>query len=179
MARYLVPCDCGREHAVDAGQAGDRLACDCGATVTVPALRKLRELPVAREQSPAESGPIWGMRQAAMTVCLLAATACLIVAGASWYSERPVPTIDPAKYATSVDRLVSQMTPLHGWQRWVDTYQPLATRGFDVYKHPATDAMQRVLDWHHWIERIGLALAAVCVVAAVVLRFAGGGGAKS
>jgi len=179
MAKYLVPCVCGREHEVDAGQAGDRLTCDCGATVTVPTLRQLRQMPTVREQSAAETGPIWGFRQAAMTLCLLAAAACLVVAGASWFSEQPVPTIDPTAYAQNVDRRVRQLTPLQGWRRWVDTYQPLATTGFNVYKHPATDRMQQVLDWHHWIERIALALAAVCVVAAMAFRFAGGGAAKN
>ncbi len=171
MAKYLVPCVCGRQHAVEAGQAGDRLACDCGATVAVPTLRKLREMPTEREESPAEGRPIWGFRQAATTVCLLAAAVCLVAAGASWFSERPVPVIDPAAYAKNVDRMVSQLTPLQGWQRWVDTYLPLATNGFEVYKHPAADAMQQVLDWHHWIERIALVLAAVCVVAAMALAW--------
>jgi hypothetical protein len=164
---------------VDAGQAGDRLACDCGATVAVPTLRKLRALPTVQEPSPAANAPVWGFRQAAMTVCLLTAAACLIAAGASWYSERPVPTINPAVYAQNVERLLSQLTPLEGWQRWLDTYQPLATKGFDVYKHPATDEMQQVLDWHHWIQWSALGLAAVFVVVAFVLGFAGRGEAKS
>jgi hypothetical protein len=179
MAKYLVLCACGRPHTVDAPQAGESLSCDCGATVAVPTLRKLREMPTVGDESAAESAPIWGLRQAATTVSLLAAAACLVVAAASWYSERPVPTIDPVAYATNVDRLVSQMTPLEGWQRWVDTYRPLATKGFDVYKHPATDEMQQVLDWHRWIEWIALALAAVCVAAAIVIGLAGPGDAKS
>ena len=53
MAKYLVPCVCGRQHAVDTGQAGESLVCECGATVAVPTLRQLRELPPAREESPA------------------------------------------------------------------------------------------------------------------------------
>jgi hypothetical protein len=179
MAKYLVPCVCGRQLAVDAPQAGDSLVCDCGATVAVPALRQLRELPSAREELAAANEPTWGFRQGAITVILLVAAASLVVAGASRYSEQPVPTIDPVTYAQTVDRLMHQMTPLQCWERWVDTYQPLATTGFDVYKHPATDAMQQVLNWHHWIQRIALALAAVCVAAAVVLGFAGRGEAKS
>jgi hypothetical protein len=67
-----------------------------------------------------------------------------------------------------VEREVSKMTPVVAWKSWVDTYQPLAATGFEVYKHPAADAMQQDLDWHRWIQRIALASAAVFAVAAVV-----------
>ncbi len=175
MAKYFVPCLCGRQLAVDTGQAGESLVCDCGATVAVPTLRQLRQLPEAREESAVATGPTWGLRQAAITVSLLLAALCLISAAASRSSEQPVPTIDPVVRTTLVDKQVSAMTPLAAWQSWIESYQSLATTGFEVYKHPATDAMQQNLDWHRWIQKAALALAGVCVVAAVVL---GLGGAK-
>ena len=168
MAKYLVPCLCGRQLAVDTGRAGESLVCDCGATVAVPTLRQLRQLPEAREESVAVGGSAWGFRQAAITVSLLLAAVCLIVAAASRYSERPIPTIDPVVRTTLVDKQVSAMTPLQAWQSWIESYQSLATTGFEVYKHPATDAMQQNLDWHRWIQWSALGLAAVFVVVAVV-----------
>jgi len=179
MAKYLLDCACGRQHIVETGQAGESLTCDCGAKVAVPTLRQLRQLPEVRGEQPAAAGPAWGFRQGAITVSLLLAAVCLAVAGLSRYSERPVPTIDPAKYTATVDQLVKNMTPLQGWERWTDTYQPLTTTGFGVYQHPATNAMQLALDWHRWIQWTALALAAVFGVAALVLWFAGGGAAKA
>src|SRR3990172_6902551 len=105
MQKYLIPCACGRQLAVEAGQAGESLLCECGTTVVVPTLRQLRTLPAVREEVRAASGRSWGFRQGAMTVSLLVATACLVIAGASRYSEAPVPAIDPAAYAQKVDRL--------------------------------------------------------------------------
>jgi hypothetical protein len=154
---------------VETRQAGESLVCDCGTKVAVPTLRQLRQLPAAREETTAAAGPAWGLREAAITVCLLLAAVCLTLSGVSRYSERPVPSIDAVKYSENVDRLVSNMTPLEGWQRWIDTYQPLSATGFEVYKHPATDAMQQDLNWHRAIQISLLAAAAVCVLAAVLL----------
>jgi len=179
MAKYLLTCACGRQHTVETRQAGESLACDCGSQVAVPTLRQLRQLPAASEETTAAAGPAWGLRQGAITMILLLAAACLALAGVSRYSERPVPTLDAVQYTENVDRLVGNMTPLEGWQRWIETYQPLTTTGFEVYKHPATDAMQQNLDWHRWIQKAMLAAAVVCVVAAIIIGFAGGGGAKS
>jgi hypothetical protein len=141
----------------------------------VPTLRQLRQLPEAREELAVANSPTWGLRQAAMTVSLLLAAVCLIAAAASRSSEQPVPTIDPVVRTTLVDKQVSAMTPLQAWQSWIESYQSLATTGFEVYKHPATDAMQQNLDWHRWIQWSALGLAAVCVAAAVVLGFTGRG----
>jgi hypothetical protein len=174
MAKYLVACACGRQHTVETRQAGASLVCKCGATVAVPTLRQLRQCPEARDEVVAAAGPVWGTRQAAMTVCLLLAAACLVAAVMSRLSEQPVPTIDPVQYTASVNQLVSNMTPLQAWERWVDTYEPLTPTGFNVYKHPATDEMQQHLTWHQWIQWIGLGSAAVLGVAAAALGLGGG-----
>jgi hypothetical protein len=178
MAKYLVTCTCGRQLAVETGQAGESLTCDCGATVAVPPFRQLRELPVERQDAAPAAGSTWGLREGAITVCLLVALACLIAAAASRYSEQPLPTIDPVARTESVDRELTNMTPLQAWERWIDFYEPLKTSGFIVYKHPETDAMQTELDWHRWIQRAALGLAAVFGVVAAGMWFAGGGRAK-
>jgi hypothetical protein len=179
MAKYLGACVCGRQHQVETRQAGESFACDCGAKITVPTLRQLRQLPEAREEIAASTGTPWGARQGAMTVSLLLAAVSLAIAGLSRYSERPVPTLDSVAYTQNVNRLVTNMTPLQAWERWIDTYQPLTTTGFEVYKHPATDAIQKNLDWHRWIQLIAVGLAAVFGVMAVVLGVSGGKQSKA
>lgn len=171
MAKHLLTCACGRQHTVETRQAGESLACDCGAKIAVPALRQLRQLPEAGAETTAVAQPAWGFRQGAITVSLLLAAVCLAIAGASRYSEQPVPTLDTEKYSENVDRLVGNMTPLEGWQRWNDSYEPLLSTGFEVLKHPATDAMQQKLDWHRAIQWSALTLAAVFGIAALALAF--------
>lgn len=169
MAKYLLTCSCGRQHTVETGQAGESISCECGATLPVPTLRQLRQLPEAREAQPAAAEPAWGPRQATITVSLLLLAVCLAIAAMSRLSEKPVPVIDPVIYAKNVDQLVTNMTPLQGWQRWIDTYEPLKSTGFNVYKHPESEAMQTELDWHRWIQRAALGLATVFGVVALAL----------
>ena len=49
MTKYLLTCECGKTVPVEVGQAGEQVACQCGAKLDVPPLRKLRHLPVATE----------------------------------------------------------------------------------------------------------------------------------
>lgn len=176
MAKYLVTCACGRQLAVETGQAGESITCECGATVAVPTFRQLRTLPLATEATATTAaGAGWGKRQGAITVSLLLAALFLALAGVSRMSEIPVPVFDPAARSKSIDHDVSNMTPLAAWQVWVNNYRTLSHTGFEVFKHPATESMQITLDWHRAIQKTLMSLAAACGVAAVVLAFAGGG----
>lgn len=178
MAKHLLTCGCGRQHTVETRQAGESISCDCGATLPVPTLRQLRQLPEARGEPLAAGGPAWGARQATITVSLLLATVCLAIAAMSRMSEKPVPELDPVAYGKNVDFLISNMTPLQAWERWIDNYEPLKTSGFIVFKHPDSAAMQTDLDWHRWIQRAALGLAALFGVLAAGMWFAGGSRAK-
>lgn len=44
--QYLLPCSCGSSTSVQTAQAGEQIRCTCGAELTVPTLRALRNLPV-------------------------------------------------------------------------------------------------------------------------------------
>jgi hypothetical protein len=169
MAKYLISCSCGRQHAVDTAQAGDSLTCQCGETVAVPTLRQLRQLPPAESEPAAPAGSAWGVRQGAITVCLLFAAACVAIAIASRVSEKQMVSVNPVARAKYVERQIAAMTPLQAWQLWVHLYQPLTITGFQTERHSNADAIQRMLLWYHWIQGIALALAGVGVVAAVVL----------
>jgi hypothetical protein len=168
MPKYLLSCTCGRQIAVEPGQAGESLVCDCGTTVVAPTLRQLRHLPEARDEGPAHA-PSWGLRQGAITISLIAAAICLALATASRLAERPVPEIDVKAHTQIVDQSVSNMTPLAAWRLWIDSYQLLAARGFEEVKHPQANAIQQTLNWHRAIQKTLIATASVCLVAAVVL----------
>lgn len=173
MAKYLVACTCGRQHTVETRQAGETIACECGATVAVPTLRQLRQLPEARMEAAGASPPStsWGGRQRAITVSLLLVMACLAVAGLSRTMEQPLPEFSATEYTKSVDRMMGAMTPLQAWESWHRLYAPLRTTGFEVYKPPQQAQMEQALTWHRWVQRISLALAALCGVVAVAAWF--------
>ena len=89
-ADYLVPCECGKEIRVVAGQAGQSMTCDCGRTLYVPTMRGLARLErVAR--TDAEPGTsAWNLAQrtafvvgAVIAMVSLIALAFLVVHDAS------------------------------------------------------------------------------------------------
>ena len=47
MSTYLLTCECGLDVPVQVAQAGDQLTCSCGAPITVPNLRDVKQLPLA------------------------------------------------------------------------------------------------------------------------------------
>ena len=55
---YLLPCECGREICIVAGQAGQDITCQCGQTFEVPPLRKLAQLD--RVVKTKAATPAWG-----------------------------------------------------------------------------------------------------------------------
>ncbi len=78
MTKFLLPCTCGRRITVMASQAGQRLPCECGASVEVPTLRYLSELERLEEAAP-EQPKSWGARQG-----LILLGALTILAAGGW-----------------------------------------------------------------------------------------------
>lgn len=50
MSTYLLTCECGLDMPVQVVQAGDQLTCSCGAHITVPNLRDVKQLPRTDDQ---------------------------------------------------------------------------------------------------------------------------------
>jgi hypothetical protein len=158
--------------AAEPGQAGETLRCECGSGVTVPTLRQLRQLPVASE-SPTEAAHAWEARHGAITVLVLAAVIALIAAGVSWWNQPSVPEFSPAGWTRMMDNRFSELTPVAAWKLWVDAYRPLAANGFDTLKYAGADQIEREIGARRRMQLILLAVAAVCLVAAVATAIAG------
>lgn len=80
--QYLIKCDCGTEHAVEASQAGDTIQCQCGRAIEVPSLRELKALPTA--QSDAASKPKKTRSWHPLQGVLFGLGAVLLVVGSLW-----------------------------------------------------------------------------------------------
>jgi hypothetical protein len=87
--KYLLPCRCGQEIAVEPRQAGEMMSCRCGASLPVPTLLEMTRLEVAPEATTAPSSQAsWSWRHGLLllgTVFLLLAIAAAIAV----YRERP------------------------------------------------------------------------------------------
>ena len=47
--KYLLPCSCGKSVPVETSQAGQEVVCECGLTLTVPSMLKIKKLQQADE----------------------------------------------------------------------------------------------------------------------------------
>lgn len=179
MPKYVLNCSCGRQLDIEPRQAGESLACECGATVDVPTLRKLRELPLAREASaslaPSAStstgggASTWGLRQGAMATCLIIAALSLAVAGLAWWTQPTLPEFDPAAYRHVIDQQIDALTPTEAWRVWVENFQPLAARGFVKFEHPATAALRQEIDQRRLLQMTMVPIAGICICVAILL----------
>ncbi len=51
--RYQLPCSaCDRSHPIETSQAGQTIACECGATLKIPTMLKIKRLPLWSEDAP-------------------------------------------------------------------------------------------------------------------------------
>jgi hypothetical protein len=62
-AKYLLPCSCGEKIAIDAGQAGQTLVCNCGAKLVAPTMRGLSSLERVEESETPQKAAAASKRQ--------------------------------------------------------------------------------------------------------------------
>ncbi len=89
--KYLLPCSCGLEVAVEPAQAGQKVQCACGKQLDVPAMReivRLEPIDVAGEAAPAK--PAWGLRQGLLVLGSLLIL-CSLATAVYFYAKRPQP----------------------------------------------------------------------------------------
>ena len=178
MSKHVLTCDCGQTLVVDTAQAGETVACGCGKTIAVPTLRRLRELPLAVEESGAAEGAAvgtWGVRQGVMAASLIVAVLALAVAGYSRYRQPELPRFDAMMYTERIDRVVENMTPLEAWRSYVNSYRPLSMVGLQEFRHPAMDSLELEVRWHQLVQAVMVGVAVIALVSAGVLGVMGRG----
>ena len=167
MTSYLLTCSCGTAVPVEVGQAGGQIACpSCGAQLDVPPLRKLRHLPPAAPKTTTAPST-WNARQGVATAGLILAAILVTVALWSRYSEPTVPEFDPAARLQSVDSALETMTPVQGWQMWVELYRPMAERGFAIIEDPHKPAIEHYIARKRFFQKTLLVAAAICAAVAL------------
>ena len=142
-AKYLLSCSCGREIALETRQAGKEVVCECGKTLPVPALRKLRELPLA-EETEQTTGATWSFRHGVLSAGLLLAIGLAAGGAYLWFTEpQPPPDLDISALSDQITEGVEQFTPAQGYEYWANRLANLGQLGFE----PVNDKRrQRVLN---------------------------------
>lgn len=83
---FVVPCSCGEKFRVRASQAGEQLKCKCGATVSVPTIRGLKQLETVKdEQATAAVTPSSWQGPIFATGVLALFVGCLVLAGTALF----------------------------------------------------------------------------------------------
>lgn len=172
MARHLITCDCGQQLAAETGQAGDLLRCTCGRSISVPAFRQLRALPVASESADKTAGT-WGARQGTITLLALLAAAALVSAGYVWWSTPTMPEFNPEGWTRVVDSQIAALSPEDAWRIGTNLYQSLSTNGFTAMELPSTDAIRSQITFRFWLQLALVATAVICGAASVAMAATG------
>lgn len=110
---YLLPCECGENTPITSVQSGETVQCaSCGANLTVPTLREMKQLEIANPTRRRRRDKRWGARKICMMVGFYLAAGSLIVLAILWLT-RP----EPLDFST--------FSPLQSWQTWMDLRQGL------------------------------------------------------
>ncbi|MFW6169457.1 MAG: hypothetical protein ACODAD_03130 [Planctomycetota bacterium] len=113
---YLLPCECGHGVHVTSVQSGETVQCSgCGAHLTAPPLREMRQLEVVNPSRRRRRDKRWGARKICMMLGFYLAAGALIVLAILW-ARRP----EPPDFST--------LSPLESWQIWMDLRQGLQGR---------------------------------------------------
>jgi len=152
MARYLLPCPCGNNIAVEPRQAGESLRCSCGKVITAPPMLQIKALEPAPElEQPKPAASSWGVRQG---VVLSGVLVVLIAVGLAvvLYLHRPVHP-ELGHNGAAVREHVSGLSPVHSWQTW----QMLRQRGLIVASPQELEAYRAaLLQWRVSAMLVGL-----------------------
>ncbi len=139
-SKYLLPCLCGLQIAIEPRQAGETVVCQCGAKIQVPSMLEIRALePAPVESTSPRPAEAWGWRQLLKMLGVI----LLLVAIISWVLlERPVSRfkVMPPEI---LQRSAQELTPSQTWDQW-----QWAKRGLDRrIDQQYVDAMLRFRIW--------------------------------
>ncbi len=116
-SKYLLPCVCGQEIAIEPRQAGQTVACRCGASFEAPTMREICALePAPDDLRPPPAGATWGWRQG---LRLLGAVVLLSALGwGLWlYLSPPVSRFDVFD-PEMIRKDAYSMPPSVTWDNW-------------------------------------------------------------
>jgi hypothetical protein len=170
MKKYLLPCNCGQNLEVDAGQAGLQVTCACGAKLDVPTMRGLSQLRPAEPAAPdtaAAAPAAWGPGQGLMFLGGVLGI-CGVIALAIVLRTRPEWVVQSEQIARNID----MQTPAMLWGYWLEL-----RKGLVAGEDPVRQRYEQ--EWadyyrHRTMAIIPLAVGLAMMLAGLALVAAGG-----
>lgn len=91
--QYLLPCACGKKNEVGSNQAGLTITCSCGAEVSVPMLRNLKQLEQAQPRTAARKPGEWSLPHGIVSLGVVVFAISLAVGAVLWAKLPVTPEI--------------------------------------------------------------------------------------
>jgi|GEM_PF-1571069 len=170
MQLYLVPCTCGEQLRVRASQAGEQLGCKCGAAVSVPTIRGLKQLPMVDDEVAGPAAlPMWQGPAFAIGAILLFA-GCVVLAGNEFF--QPAELKMDAQHASLTDEEIARAkipTSEMGMDDLYEEYITLRTKGRNEY----TQVVQAQIDAARKRYRLRRTIGGVLTLVGALLTIVG------
>lgn len=127
--RYVLPCQCGQTFEVTTGQSGTSVSCACGATVQVPTMREIRQLPQVTQTVVKKQGSAWGLRHGMLFTGLLVAV-CGIGFAIYAYSKIPPPLSQ--QFVVDETFIMQELNSMTGTQLVFGVFEEIKKGGIDL-----------------------------------------------
>lgn len=165
-AHYLLPCPCGKKTEVDSNQAGLQVRCQCGAPLSVPAMRGLAALErvePAAAATGAAAGDTWGRRQGLMFLGGVLVAAAVLAGAFFWslFPNRPMMQFD---YET-----LQQLSPEQAFVEWRELQKGIELPQAEMH----VEHFERITDglWQWEFVCAGVAgLGVLCIIIGLATR---------
>ena len=130
-AKYLLPCRCGQQIAIEPRQAGETTVCACGQSLPIPPMSEIVALEPAIEEVSLPTKPVWRWQHGLLVLGVVLLVAAVGLAG--WFrSNRPIAAIDTIA-PEHIRQTAKDLTPLQTWQYWELMKQGMDRRTDQVY----------------------------------------------
>lgn len=158
--KYRLPCQrCGQTLLIDVSQAGQQVACGCGAALEVPSLRAIRALEPAAEVQAKSRRQSWdrgrGLLFAAGVVLAVLGGLVAGATAAGWLASAPPPSPSPKDIEAAV-AVVDGLSAPQTWDLWAE----MRSQGLGQYMEPPQSVYQAYLRHVRMVFLVGAVLLA-------------------
>ncbi len=156
--KYLLPCSCGKSVPIEVSQAGQTVHCDCGATLDVPPLRHLRQLPTATEKVAVKPPRSWSPAARILFALGLGIAGFGLLRATYFQWNRSTLDTEEVAWDQTLDSDINNLTNMNldqAWNNW------LSVRDNDIgpYRPPNFIISRRISSWMQERAAYGLGLA--------------------
>jgi hypothetical protein len=170
--KYLLPCSCGKSVAVEVSLAGQTVRCACGNVLEVPAMRLIRQLPMA-DAATSNRPPrdlSWSLPQGLLFAVGLALMVGGLATAAYFQLGRARLDTDekPWDNIAQAHRTIDQMNIDQTWELWkivrTERIGPYVPPAFVMYRYVSA----------YWLKNVisGMVVAVVGLVVMLSAFFA-------